>query len=103
MSKVIISSDVPPWLVDAFERIDYGQLTRIVYNVFLTQLRNFCARYPQKTSNYVAHVHERDVPQDVMDILNRVDYMAIPHADLTAMRTAIPKYLNENLSWALKG
>jgi hypothetical protein len=103
MSTVIVAADCPPWLVETFSRIDYTRLIVGIRAMFISQLRTFCRRYAQKSANYVAYGNELDIPQDVLDILNQIDYASIPLHEMTAMRTAIPNYLEQELSWAMKG
>lgn len=101
-SEPLIAQDVPRWLIDAFTHIDYAKLTLFVRPVFMQQMKAFCAKYPQKTQNYAANIIRTNIPQDVLAILNLIDYTRIDPEQLDMMRTQIPQYLQEHLSWAMK-
>lgn len=98
---MIVANDLPAWLLQTFERIDYGRLG-IMGGMFVSQLSAFCQRYPRKTSDYKAHERRSDIPQNVLDILNAIDYGAIDADTMKAMRTAIPTYLGQHLAFAMK-
>lgn len=103
MAQIIVANDVPHWLLDIFERLAYDQINVFVMPVFVGKLKDFCRRYPQKSADYAAGHAVRDIPQRVADVLSAIDYGRINPTVLASMQTSIPNYLEEHLSWAMKG
>lgn len=95
----VVAKDVPEWLTRAFDLVDFDRIPGFIASVTVTQLRKFCAAYPQKrTASYSAEYRETLTPQHIIDIVSVIDYAAIAPAELERMKHDVPNYLKTYLS-----
>lgn len=96
--KNIVAKSVPQWVLDVFNRVQWDYVPAYTKSFQLTALKMFISAKFAKTINVETRYVETKIPQNFLNEISAIDFAKIPTRELESLKTALPKYIEENFT-----
>ncbi len=99
-----IATDVPAWLLNVFQKVNWSDLNFIEEGLLVHYVKNECASLPpecKKTQNYQVNTVNTSAPAEVIQQINLIDFNRMPTQTQTAFKDKIESNVQKHFGVVL--